>query len=157
MAYYIYSRSTQGSTTTYTFVRGAKLYGRSASEILRLLKPLIPASQGEPFPWCLLVRDAFATDCHPDWSFIIDLRPNARPPVFYFFELLQVCGHSDEGWTPALLRLRQVLDESAVGRTRPPQQFQLDDNAYLDPIYTVIHFGKEGSKRGANWSVEGSR
>jgi hypothetical protein len=139
MAFYIYARQqTGGNRTTYTHVRDAHLFGRDASDILRLLRLCgVPKGQGEPYRWNLRVRDAFAKEGHADWSFIIHLRPSSGQNEF--FELLEVFGDSDSGWTPALLRLRQVLDVSAQGAS-PPTEFPVDENAYPEPIYTVTHF-----------------
>jgi len=157
MAYHIYSRSGQAAAPTYTFVRDACLFGRNSSEILRLLRLTgIPAGQNEPWLWGLNVRDAFAKEGRPDLSFIIDLRPGSND--FDFYELFEVYGYTKGGWTPYLLRLRSVLNLSPAQEARPPKTFQLDQQAFKDPICTVGHFRDASIKNGqleGQWNVPG--
>jgi hypothetical protein len=157
MAYHIYARSGDIAAPTYTFVKDTCLFGRNSSEILRLLRVAgIPTGQGEPWLWGLNVRDAFAKDCHADWSFIIDLRPGSTD--FDFYELLEVYGYTKGGWTPYLLRLRSVLNMSAGQEARPPKTFPLDQEAFKDTVCTLGHFRDASVKNGqleGQWNVPG--
>ena len=137
MGFYIYARNTQGGVTTYTYIKSVKLYGCKGGAICQLLSKMVPPNQGEPYLWCLRMREVLED---PTWSFIIDLKPSTKKLVFEFFELHQICGYSAYGWTPALLRLRRVLNEDAAGKVRPPHDFQTNENKNQEPIYTVTYF-----------------
>ena len=155
MGYYIYARS-RDIPPTYTLVQNVRLFRRN-SEILRLLTLAgIPAGQGEPWKWELNIRDAFAREGHPDWSFIIDLRPSSKD--FEFYELLEVYGYTHNGSTPYLLRLRSVLNRYDTHEARPPESFPIDEDEFKKPICTVAHFRDARVDNGelkGKWDVPG--
>jgi hypothetical protein len=48
-------------------------------------------------------------------TLVIDLKPKQNKTNVSFYEVTDVCGVSDSGWTPILLRLRALFDGRTAG------------------------------------------
>ena len=111
MAYFRYHRIHEEGCWRFVLQDGLSLYGCNAGVVANVLRDQIPDGQQEPWTWHVNIPDALGQhDCTGD-VFVIDLKPKQRREnnAFSFYELLDVWGHSEHGWTPAMLRLRGLL------------------------------------------------
>ncbi len=138
--FWLYSRKTEDAGTRYFNRVHAHLFGSKAGWIPKLLAKQLLPSHGEPYAWHVSVRDALAKTDHPNASLVIDVKPkNRKQPVLSFFELHDVCGYSQYGWSPALFRLREILRKENLGIV-DPKDFLANDSEYKKPVYTFLYF-----------------
>jgi hypothetical protein len=104
-----------------------------------LLKFKIPANQNEPYAWHIdIVPELDAQADYRSSSLIIDLKPKQNKSNLSLYEVLDVWGWSEHGWTPILLRLNGLfVDEN-------PETFNRDDfvrnHTDIDgPIYEFLY------------------
>ena len=96
---------------------GFPYFGCRQGIIPWLLRKRIPPAQEEPYRWHLPVRDSLngarwgSTD-YSGSALIIDLKPKQRGSNLSLYEISDVWGYSDFGWSPILLRLSGLfIDE----------------------------------------------
>ena len=104
-----------------------------------LLAFKIPPEQNEPYRWHVdVLPELDARPDHRSTSLVIDSKPGQHETNLSLYEVLDVWGWSQLGWTPMLLRLSGLfVDES-------PKKFNRDDfvrnDADIDgPIYQFLH------------------
>jgi len=86
----------------------------------------------------LQIQQALAEDGYPDSAVVIDLKPKQQKKNVSLYELLDVWGISDQGWTPILLHLRGLfVDAKPEGIDR--NDFSLDYREAEGPIYEFLH------------------
>jgi hypothetical protein len=159
MPFFLYSRERSGEHLRFTKPKGVSLFGVHNGYVPKLLRSLIPAGQEEPYPWHIPVRQTLTKIGHPDSSLVIDVKPRNKEPVFNLFELLEVWGYSDYGWTPAMVLLREVLsvpDTKEVKREN--YEFTMDQERYKTPVYSFWYFFEGHVSKGAlkgKWNPPG--
>ena len=90
----------------YEFIKEkCHLFGCNEGFIPWLLKRQIPSSQGEPYKWHIPIQDALNETEYSGSTLVIDLKPKQNKTNLSLYELLDVWGYSDSGWTPILLHL----------------------------------------------------
>lgn len=123
----------------YEFVEPISLFGCNNGFIPWLLQGQTLSDQNEPYLWHLNVQEALAkTDEYPGSTLIIDLKPKQNKTNLSLYELLDVWGYSDSGWTPILLHLGGLFvdaDPNSVNRN----DFVIAENKIDGPIYEVLY------------------
>ncbi len=136
--YWLYSRETKNGKTRYFNRERDHLFGRKAGRIPKLLSRQLQPEDCEPFPWWVSLRQALKETVGPDHSFVIDIKPkNTQRPVLSFFELLDVWGYSQHGWSPGLLRLQEILRKEHA-ESIDAKDFYAD--IYQKPVYSFLYF-----------------
>lgn len=136
-ALYEKSRSPSGDET-YKFEREISLFGCNSGWIPWLLSRNLNNNDTEPFPWQVKVTEALSKEGYDTGSLIINLKPNSSEPNLSLYEIANVWGYSDSGWTPIMLHLRGLfIDED-------PEQY--DDKQFSrrtadvdDPIFSMSY------------------
>lgn len=139
--YALYERTRLGSNATRYKIKKKKisLFGCNSGFIPRLLALKLPPNQGEPYKWHIDVVGELGR--HPDYkdnTILIDLKPKQNKTNLSLYEVMDVWGYSDNGWTPILLRLNGLfIDEapSLVNRN----DFTRKDNDVDGPIYEFLY------------------
>lgn len=135
-ALYHKKREADGSLS-YSFNRKISLFGCRSGWIPKLLMRSTSAQQNEPYTWHLPIESALAEADVANSTFIIDLKPNNKQPNLSLYELRDVWGYSDAGWSPILMRLRGLFVDT------DPAKF--DRNAFSKsgavepPIYSFLY------------------
>lgn len=128
--------SLNAADEAYSFNAPCSLFGCNVGWIPRLLRRELSPGQGEPYQWHVPVRERMRAESR---ALVIDLKPiNVRPPLLTLFELEDVWGVSDSGWTPMMLRLRALfVDEDPD--TRNARQFRRSDLTRSDVVHTFLY------------------
>lgn len=85
------------------------LFGCNVGWIPRLLRQSLSGSENESFKWHLSVVDGLAKAGKGDHTLLIDLKPNSD--ILSLYEVIDVWGVSDSGWTPIMMRLAGLFIE----------------------------------------------
>jgi hypothetical protein len=110
MMYAMYDEVIRKATTTYRFVEQISLLGCNVGLIPRLLRSQLSTAQGEPYLWHLNVRAGLKAEGRASTTVIIDAKPKNKK-LLSLYELLDVWGNSDYGWTPLLLLTRDLFTD----------------------------------------------
>jgi len=138
-----YLRTRVGSDATHYRLEEEKevsLFGCNNGFIPMLLSLKIPRGQGEPFRWHVDVVGELGS--HPKYrnsTLVIDLKPKQNKINLSLYEVMDVWGYSDAGWTPILLRLAGLFvdqDPSTIGDRK---DFVRKDNELEGPIYEFLY------------------
>ena len=137
MPYFRYNRTDENGHWRFVLQGQDHLYGCNAGVVAQALEDQITDGQQEPWLWHINVPEVLG---HGD-IFVIDLKPNQRRGnnEFSFYELLDVWGYSDGGWTPALLRLRGLLIDHKDDDL-DCNNFTIDPEEVDEPIFTFAYF-----------------
>ena len=143
MAYFIYSRTHEDDRWRFTLKGQAFLYGCNVGLVANALRSQIADGQREHRTWHINVSEAVQQQNSTGDVFVIDLKPNQRLKnnEFSFYELMDVWGFSDEGWTPAMLGVRALLvdckddDLDCCDFTIVPNPKHINE-----PIFTFVYF-----------------
>ncbi|WP_235705842.1 hypothetical protein [Acidiphilium iwatense] len=104
-----------------------------------MLSLKIPDGQGEPYDWHVDVLAEL--DSQKDYrssTLVIDLKPKQNKTNISLYEVMDVWGQSDSGWTPILLRLGGLfVDQNPEGINR--ESFVRDDKDIDGPIYEFLY------------------
>lgn len=140
VVYTLYRRTKVGKNSTrYEKIEKISLFGCNEGFIPWLLAFKIPPTQNEPYGWHVDILPEL--DAQPDYrsgSLIIDLKPKQTKTNVSLYEVLDVWGWSESGWTPVLLRLNGLfMDESPETMNR--EDFVRDDADIQGPIYEFLY------------------
>ena len=161
MAYFRYNRTDKNGNWRFALQEKDHLYGCRVGIVANALKALLEQDQvgkQEPWGWHINVsKEVQKLNCTGD-VFVIDLKPKKRgKKKFSFYELLDVWGYSNKGWTPALLRLRGLLVDDC-DPCRDYNCFTIDPKEVKkEPIFTFAYFSgsiENGEIKG-RWSCTG--
>lgn len=134
-------------TCQFKLLRGTSLFGCNVGIVARYLAEMIGAEAAEPYNWHFNMAEALSRLELDADAFVIDLKPEQNASRY---EILEVWGHSDHGWTPAMLKLRALLvDEKTT--EYPQENFVLPRCENLDGVYTFLYFNgsvKDGKLTG---------
>jgi hypothetical protein len=116
------------------------LFGCNNGYIPWLLGLKLPPGQGEPCAWHVDVVSELGA--HADYlnsTLLIDLKPKQIKTNLSLYEVMDVCGYSENDWSPVLLRLNGLFvdeeDPSSVDRN----DFVRKDNEISGPIYEFLY------------------
>ena len=135
-----YMRTQVGAhATRYEFQERASLFGCNNGFIPWLLSLKIPRGQGEPFRWHVNVLGELGSNReYLNNSLVIDLKPKQNKTNLSLYEVMDVWGYSDSGWSPILLRLTGLFvdqDPSSVNRNK----FVRKDSELDGPMYEFLY------------------
>ena len=112
MSYFRYNRTHENGRLRFVLQDETPLFGCNEGVVAKALSDQIPDGQQQPWCWHVDVSDVMQHQHSTGDVFIMDLSPGQEQNnnIFSFYELLDVWGYSYNDWTPALLRLRCLLD-----------------------------------------------
>jgi hypothetical protein len=136
--YWLYERTPEASRLRYRSPEKTSLFGRQSGLIPRLLRLKLPSGRNEPFAWQLDMPRDLAESGHQNKTVIIDVKPKEQDAKLSLYELLDVWGYSDKGWTPVMMRLRGLFIDG-----RPlcvdTKEFVYDPKNAVNPIFSVMY------------------
>lgn len=154
-----YLKRESKGVASYQFVEQCSLFGCNKGFIPWLLARQISSSQGEPYKWHLAIQDSLngaewnGTD-YTSSTLIIDLKPKQNKTNLSLYELLDVWGYSDSGWTPILLHLSGLFVD-ADPKTVDRNKFAINVDDRDEPIYEFMYL--DGSvadgRLGGRWNA----
>jgi len=135
-----YQKSHVGnSSIRFRFVEHVSLFGRNEGFIPWLLQLQMPSDQNEPYLWHLDIEKALAkTNEYAGSTVVIDLKPKQHKTNLSLYQLMDVWGYSDDGWTPILLHLAGLFvdaNPSAVDQN----DFAINESKIDGRIYEVLY------------------
>ncbi len=135
-----YTKTRVGTdATAYHFQEQVSLFGCNNGFIPWLLTSKVPANRGEAYPWHVdVVAELGAHPDYPQSTLLIDLKPKQKKTNLSLYEVMDVWGFSDKGWTPILLRLNGLFvdhEPTTVDR----KSFVREDTAIDGPIYEFLY------------------
>jgi hypothetical protein len=154
--YTLYQKRAQGRGYRYQFAERVHLFGCNSGYIPWLVDETMPDAASEPLPWHLIIEAAMEKVDQPASALIINLKPNSKAPNLSLYEVIEVFGYSDSGWTPVMLYLRGLfVDEDPSGFdmndfVRSPSQID-------DPIFSMTYLSgtvRNGELKG-KWTAPG--
>ena len=96
--------------TRYQFQGPVSLFGCDSGFIPWLLSLKIPHARTEPFRWHVNVIDDLGSSSeYLGNTLVIDLKPKQKQTNVSLYEVMDVWGYSDNGWSPILLRLNGLF------------------------------------------------
>jgi hypothetical protein len=144
----LYKLTKAPSGNQFTRLRETNFFGCNQGIVARHLRKTLTPEASEPYRWHFRMEEALR-NLEPDaQSFVIELKPSQKNNASRF-EVLQVWGYSENGWTPALLELRALLADEDSGEY-PRDSFILPSERKLDRVYTFMYI--RGSVRDGNLS-----
>ena len=141
--YMRYLKKSDAGRSSYQFAERICLFGCNRGFIPMLLRKRIPRSQGEPFKWHIPIGDslngiAWNNRDYTGSALIIDLKPKQNKNNLSLYELEDVWGYSEDGWSPILLRLCGLfVDADPKGVDR--KKFAIRDTEREGPIYEFMY------------------
>lgn len=154
--YALYEKQFQGLGHRYIFKKQVSLFGCNRGYIPRLLKICLKGEASEPLPWHINISKAMKDVGQLNDSLIINLKPNSSKPNLSLYEVVDVWGYSDYGWTPIMLYLRGLFvdaDPNAID----DRDFLLMPKEVEGPIFSMMYLSgtvKGGSIQG-RWTPPG--
>jgi hypothetical protein len=136
--YGLYKTTEIAGVYSYEFVEQVSLFGCNQGYIPWLLSRVIPAGQSEPYRWHIVIADGLHRENMSDRSLVIDLKPNNVERALSLYEVADVWGYSDSGWTPIMLRLRGLFvehDPSGIDDKKFSRSLEDID----DPIFSMLY------------------
>jgi hypothetical protein len=107
-------------TTHYEFQERVCLFGCNRGLIPWLLGLKLSPAQGEPCKWHVdVISELGGHPKYQDSTLVIDLKPKQNKKNLSLYEVMDVWGFSDHGWSPILVRLDGLFvdaEPSAVDR-----------------------------------------
>ena len=136
-AYYIKKKIDGGNS--YQYIESCSLFGCNIGLIPKLLRNKIGLLQSEPYKWHVEIQRGMSQDDKlAGFTVIIDLKPKQNKENISLYELMDVWGYSDSGWSPILLHLHGLLvDEDPNGIDR--SKFSIEDYDREGPIYEFMY------------------
>jgi hypothetical protein len=101
--------------------------------------------QSEPWFWHLPIRDLLQI-AEPGHALVINLQPNDKKKLS-LFELMDVWGHSHNGWTPMMFHLRALFIEEDTAKCSH-EEFTRKSPELGDPIFTMTYLYDSSVKDG---------
>jgi len=128
------------------------LFGCNEGFIPWLLRKSIPHSQREPYRWHLCIGAELENTEYPGSALVVDLKPKQKQTNLSLYEVLNVYGYSDHGWTPILLHLSGLfvdVDPTMVDRNC----FSVEDEERDEPIFEFLYLAGSvsGGKLTGKW------
>jgi hypothetical protein len=74
----------------------------------------------------------------PDSALIINLKPNSKSSNLSLYEVIEVFGYSDSGWTPVMLYLRGLFVDQDPSKF-DEMDFVRSPSEIDDPIFSMMY------------------
>lgn len=151
MAYLLYQKIAGQDADEYVQLRSSALAGNRMGLIARHLQGIVAPDTAEPWRWHLPMA-ATLKQLEPDVdAFVIDLKPDDRT-VVSMYEVRNIWGFTDSGWTPILLNLETLLvDDDA--RVFDKRRFEVA-RAGRERVATFLYLqgGVRGGQLTGTWN-----
>jgi hypothetical protein len=137
--YALYRKTPDGSDGhRYQFVEKTSLFGCHSGWIPELLKHSLASTANEPIKWHVSVENGLRGAEYPGCTLIIDLKPKNAGTNLSLYEVVEVWGHSSQGWTPIMLHLTGLfIDEDPNAFNR--NDFTRHAADIDDPIFSMMY------------------
>jgi len=136
--YALYEKIIGKNIERYKFIEQISLFGCNSGYIPWLLRSKIFKSQSEPLRWHLNIYDSLTANGKYNCSLIINLKPKNSSPNLSLYELVDVWGYSESGWTPIMMRLRALfVDDDPTFYDEHNFERNIDD--IDDPIFSMMY------------------
>jgi hypothetical protein len=143
--FYFYQKMPEGNAHRYSMGEETSLFGCNVGFIAKSLGEILHPSDSEPnFCWHLSVQAAIERLGRRDQTLVIDLMPNADPPNLSLYEVADIWGYSDHGWTPIMLHLRALFIEADPAQ-HDKRDFVRQASDIEEPIFSMTYL--KGSVR----------
>jgi hypothetical protein len=136
--YALYQKQLQGSDNRYVFREQVSLFGCNSGYIPKLLKHSLDTVASEPCPWHLNVGDSMEAAGESGKTLIINLKPKNAKPNLSLYEVVDVWGYSNYGWTPIMFYLRGLLID-ADPIAFDDKDFARTPEEVTDPIFSMMY------------------
>jgi hypothetical protein len=142
-ALYRKTRTADGLGDRYQLLQGndIHLFGCTHGRIPLLLKQSLAVTANEPIKWRVSIESGMRDAGCPDHTLVIDLkpkRPNKPETNLSLYEVVEVWGHSSQGWTPIMLHLKGLfIDEDPKVANR--EDFTRSAEQVDDPIFSMMY------------------
>ena len=135
-----YKKSQHAERYDFKFVEECSLFGCNEGFIPWLLGKQISLSQDEPFKWHIPIQSSLnsAGAEYRDSALIIDLKPKQQKMNLSLYEVLDVWGYSDSGWSPILLHLGALFVDAGP-KTVDRESFSIPKKEPEEPIYEFLY------------------
>jgi hypothetical protein len=133
-----YEKTDADGRSSFRYAEQCSLFGCKVGYIPWLLAKRTPADQGEPYRWHIPLQSALDSTENRGSALLIDLKPKQQKTNLSLYELLDVWGYSDSGWTPTLLHLSGLFvdaDPTSIDRNN----FSVADGDRQGPLYEVLY------------------
>ena len=152
----LFDKVPEGDGFRYTFKEEKSLAGRNKGMIPHLLEIHLNGQGSAPLPWHFSVEEEIKRSRWPNCALLINLKPSATTGRLSLYEVNEVWGFSNGGWTPIMLHLKEISDLEAGGDFRRLsflRRARHDD----DPVFTFLYVNgtvEDGEVTG-RWSFPG--
>ncbi len=152
--YMRYLKSRHDGKDQYSFNEKISLFGCHNGFIPWLLLKQTAPSQEEAYQWYVNIANALNATEYCGSTLLIDLKPKQRKSNLSLYEVEDVWGYSDSGWTPILLRMSGLFidaDPATVDRN----EFCIRDCEKIGPIYEFLYLAGSvsGGKLTGGWTA----
>jgi len=148
--YALYETTFESGGCRYRFVKRVSLFGCKVGYIPCLLGANLSSNAHEPFTWHVKIRDGLRRSGLRDNTLVINLKPNSASPNLSLYELVNVWGYSNCGWTPIMLHIRGLfIDEDP--KAVDGKEFFRGSGDIDDPIFSMMYLNgtiKDGVLQG---------
>ena len=127
-----------GSLEHYEFEEEISLFGCNSGWIPWLLQKQLAFSDAEPYTWHLNISKALAEAGYGGRTLIINLKPNSKGPNLSLYDIADVWGYSDFGWTPVMLHLRGLFIDDDPERLND-RTFSRNAEDIDEPIFSMLY------------------
>lgn len=134
----LYKKTINENIIKYTFEDTISIFGCNVGYIPKMLRGIIKKTANEPYEWQLLISDALTKMGIDDRSIIIDVKPKDHKEVL-LCELIHVYGFSLNEWTPALFKLRCLIEDEPVDSINK-ESFIIENFKQINNIITFTSF-----------------
>jgi hypothetical protein len=115
------------------------LFGCKEGFVPWLLRPKLTPEQNEPCEWHVDVASELAANAeYPNSTLLIDLKPKQNKTNLSLYEVMDVWGYSDKGWSPILLRLKGLFVDAAPS-SFDRKDFIRKDRDTVPSIYEFLY------------------
>jgi len=136
--YYLYEKRSNDQATKYEKIREVSLFGCNEGLIPAMIRQGLPKEAKEPHLWHIEIEHGLSRIGHKNNAIVIDLKPKQKETNISLFELLDVWGFSDQGWTPILLRLRGLYVDASP-KSLDSASFEPDKKESPISIYEFLY------------------
>jgi|CXWL01.1.fsa_nt_gi hypothetical protein len=134
--YGLYQKQELAGGARYSFVEETSLYGCNVGWIPKLLRPLVPANQNEPYTWQIDISKSLEQAGKQNHALVINLKPKSAKLSLY--ELVNVWGFSNDTWTPIMMHLRGLYEEAERAGVND-KDFTRRHAEISDPIFSMTY------------------
>ncbi|MBN1450241.1 MAG: hypothetical protein JW963_04425 [Anaerolineales bacterium] len=136
--YSLYSKIQKQDVWEFCWIENVSLFGCNQGFIPWLLQKSLLGDANEPYNWHINIATALGANEHLNRALIINLKPNSKTPNLSLYELADVWGHSSNGWTPIMIRLRGIFIDENPDRY-DAKSFQRLETDIEDPIFSMLY------------------